>query len=88
MLNVTAATLNKFNSQVVRPILAINVALEDGSQVSTYALLDSGTNKSAVLKSFVARNQIDTNEKFMKLNTLNSEMWRREKFVKLLSSLL
>ena len=39
-----------------------------------YGILDSGTTKSAVLKSFVTRNEIATIEMFMKLNILNSEM--------------
>ena len=55
----------------------MTVALEDGSEVLTYAsygMLDSGTNKSAVLKSFVARKNVATVEAFMKLNTLNFEM--------------
>ena len=59
VLSVNATNLNKSDLRILQPILAIMVGLEDGSQVSTYAMLDSGTNKSAVLKSFVARNILE-----------------------------
>ena len=74
MVNVNAAVLCKSGFHVLCPILAITVALENGSEVKTYGMLDSGTNKWAVLKSFITKNRIATIDTFMKLSTLNSEI--------------
>ena len=69
---VSALVFKKADSTVLRPIVAMTVVCESGARIVTYGLLDTGTNKSGVLKSFTEKHGIDTSKAYMRLDTLNS----------------
>ena len=70
-VSAIAATENKDEASL-RPVLAVKVVFSNGRSANVYALMDTGSNKTCVTKSFKKRFHLATQQEQVTINALGA----------------